>query len=59
MDKDKNQSEEEEDLPEIKVDILGHPILPACQAVHLKSRQDIIHDIFTKAYSKFYFYDCL
>jgi len=37
------------------VDELGHPILLAYPAVQLKSLQDIVHEIFTKAYSKFIF----
>lgn len=35
------------------MDDLGHPILPASNAVHLKSRQDVVRDIFTKAYGEF------
>jgi hypothetical protein len=37
------------------VDASGHPILPTCNAVDLKSWQDVVRDIFTKAYSKFNF----
>ena len=33
------------------MDVLGHPILPAHHPVHLKSWQDVIREIFTKAYS--------
>jgi hypothetical protein len=37
------------------VDASGHPILPTCHAADLKSQQDVVRDIFTKAYSKFCF----
>jgi hypothetical protein len=38
------------------VDALGHPILPMCHAADLKSQQNVVYQIFTKAYGKFYFY---
>ena len=47
--------EEEEEVPEVQVDELGHPLLPTCNAVDLKSRQVVVHEIFTKAYGKFNF----
>lgn len=37
------------------MDDLGHPILPTSLPTHLKSQQDIVRDIFTKAYSKYNF----
>ena len=37
------------------VDVLGHPILPTNYVTYLKSQQDVIYEIFTKAYSKFIF----
>lgn len=49
---------EEEEVPEVMVDVLGHSILPMHHIVHLKLRQDVVREIFTKAYSKFNFY-CL
>jgi hypothetical protein len=35
------------------VDDLGHPILPEFYPDRLKSMQDVVRDIFTKAYGKF------
>lgn len=35
------------------MDASRHPILPTCDIVNLKSRQDVVREIFTKAYSKF------
>jgi hypothetical protein len=49
---------EEEEVPEVMVDALGHPILPTRHVVTLKSRQDVVREVFTKAYSKFNF-SCL
>lgn len=40
-------------MPEVMVDVLGHPILPTCHAARLKSQQDVVREIFTKAYSMF------
>ena len=45
--------EEEDEIPEVMVDVLGHPILPTCHAARLKSQQDVVREIFTKAYSMF------
>ena len=46
---------EEEEVLKVMVDILGHLILPTCNPAWLKLQQDIVHNIFTKAYSKFDF----
>lgn len=45
--------EEEDEIPEVMVDVLGHPILPPCEALCLKSRQHVVREVFAKAYSKF------
>ena len=37
------------------MDKSGHPILPTCDVVHLKPKQDVVREVFTKAYSKFNF----
>ena len=37
------------------MDPFGHPILPTHHVVHLKSRQAVVREIFTKAYCKFNF----
>ena len=55
MEKSSSDKVDEEDIPEVKVDVLGHPILPMCNVVALKSRQDVVREIFTKAYGMFDF----
>ena len=50
-----NKSDKEDEVLEVAVDISGHPILPSCRTVPLKLRQDVVREIFTKAYSKFNF----
>jgi hypothetical protein len=49
---------EEEEVLEVMVDASGHPILPTRHVVTLKSRQDVVCEVFMKAYSKFNF-SCL
>jgi hypothetical protein len=44
---------DEEEVTEVMVDVSGHPMLPARYVVDLKTRQDIVREIFTKAYCKF------
>ena len=43
---------DEEELPEVMVDMLGHPILPIHPITNLRAQQDVVREIFTKAYSK-------
>ena len=53
--KSASDEEEQEEVTEVKVDVLGHPILPKARIVSLKLRQVVVHEVFTKAYSKFNF----
>jgi len=46
-------SDEEEEVPEVTVDASGHPVLPASYVARLKARQDVVREVFTKAYGKF------
>ncbi|KAG8219311.1 hypothetical protein J3R82DRAFT_183 [Butyriboletus roseoflavus] len=47
-----SSSDKKEEVPEVAVDDLGHPILLTCHAIQLKSWQDVVCDIFTKAYMR-------
>jgi hypothetical protein len=53
-----SDEEDGDEVPEVTVDILGHPILPKAHVETLKSRQVAVRKIFTKAYSKFN-YSCI
>jgi uncharacterized protein YcgL (UPF0745 family) len=50
-----SNKEEEDEVPEVMVDVLGNPILPTSLPKNLRSQQDLVREMFTKAYSKFYF----
>jgi hypothetical protein len=53
-DPENNISDKEGDkVPEVMVDDSGHPILSTCDLANLKMQQDVVREIFTKAYSAF------
>lgn len=55
--KDKaSNSDEGEDIPEIRVDVAGNPLLPSDHVVSIKIRQDLIREIFTKAYGELFYF---
>lgn len=53
-DKEKGLSDEEgdEEVPEVTVDVSGHPILPPWIALRPQSQQHLVREVFVKAYSK-------
>lgn len=46
-----NEDEDEDPIPVVKVDVNGDPLLPPIGSRRSKARQDVVREIFRKAYS--------
>ncbi|KAF8141806.1 hypothetical protein EV363DRAFT_1443743 [Boletus edulis] len=48
----RSEGEDDDKAPKIEVDAVGNPILPATDVVDIKTQQDLVCQIFTKAYRR-------